>query len=256
MTGDVPSIGGRDSGSPETVSQDTPPVRARRLRVPLPLAGGLLVILAAVVLAFLLKVPLGGSLVPQQPARTSMATPIPRILYAADWTQGTDGWTLPSHWHLVNGHLENDGYGTESLLIPYRVTVPNYSVAVDFTVEKVPNYAACHSYGIEGVSTGGAEQFLGNIACLRKLAVAYHGFSENYVPRTDKSSGGLSTNDFTLSFSTQTFTVQVKGNNVGFCPGVACLANLNSAVPLWPMQIAIYDVGVQMSISRIVISSP
>jgi hypothetical protein len=179
------------------VPPDTPLVRARGSSLwRLPIAGGSVLVIVAVVLALLALLQLvpGQSTASRQAESTSTATPIPRVLYTADWSRhGTDGWTLPSHWRLFHGHIENDGYGTEPLLIPYQVTMPTYSVAVDFTV----------------------------------------------------------------LFSTQTFSVQVQGNNnVDFCPGIACLANVVSTTPLSPLHIAIYDVGVQMSISRIVISRP
>jgi hypothetical protein len=255
MTYDFDSSGEDDSDSQGKVPPDTQPVRARRSRWHLPISGGIVLVIVALVLAFLLQVVPGQSTTSRQAAST--ATPSPRVLYTADWSHGTEGWTLPSHWRLVNGHLENDGYGTEPLLIPYQVTVPNYSVAVDFTVEKVPNYAACHSYGIEGLSSGNTLQFLGSIACIRKLAVAYHAFSENYVAHADSTGDEMSTNDYTVLFFTQTFSVQVQGNNnVDFCPGIACLSNVVSTTPLSPLHIAIYDIGVQMSVSRIVISSP
>jgi hypothetical protein len=256
MTHDFDSSGDEDPGPQGNSPLDTQYVRARQSRWRLPIAGGIVLVIVAVVLAFLLHVVPGRATPSRQAASTSTATPSPRLLYTADWSQSTDSWTLPSHWRLVNGHIENDGYGTEPLLIPYQVTVQNYSVTVDFTVKKVPNYAACHSYGIEGLSSGNTLQFLGGIVCIRKLAVAYHAFSENYVGHADSTGDQLSTNDYTVQFYTQTFFVQVQGNNVEFCPGVSCLANVNSTTPLSPLQIAIYDIGVQMSISRVVISSP
>jgi hypothetical protein len=255
MTYDFDSSGEDDSESQGNVPPNTQPVRARGSSPwSLPIAGGIVLVVLAVALAFLLNVVPGTSTPSRQAAST--ATPRPRVLYTADWSHGTDGWTLPSHWHLVNGHIENDGFGTELLLIPYRVTVPNYSVTVDFTVEKIPSIAACHSYGIGGYGTGNTVQFLSTIACITKLTVAYHGFSQNYVAHAESVGDQMSTQDFTVQFYTQTFSVQVQGNNLGFCPGVACLSNVNSTTPLSPINIGIYDVNVQMSISRIVISSP
>jgi hypothetical protein len=254
MTHDFDSSGEDDPDSKRSVPSDTQPVRARQSSPwSLPIAGGIVLVILAVVFALLQIIP--GSSKPTEQA-ASTATPSPRVLYTADWSHGTGGWSLPSHWRLVKGHVENDGYGTEPLVIPYQVTVPNYSVTVDFTVEKVPSFAACHSYGIEGLTGGNTLQFLGSIACIRKLAVAYHGFSQNYVAHADSTGDQMSTQDFTVLFYTQTFSVQVQGNNVDFCPGIACLANVNSTTPLSPLHIAIYDVDVQMSISRIVISSP
>jgi hypothetical protein len=254
MTHDLDSSGEDDSDSKRSVPSDMQPVRATRSSPwSLPIAGGIVLVILAVVFALPQIIP-GQSTSSRQAEST--ATPIPRVLYTADWSHGTGGWSLPSHWRLVKGHIENDGYGTEPLLIPYQVTVPNYSVTVDFTVEKVPSIPACHSYGIEGLSGGNTLQFLGSIACIRKLAVAYHGFSQNYVAHADSVGDQMSTQDFTVLFYTQTFSVQVQGDNVDFCPGISCLANVNSATPLSPLHIAIYDVNVQMSVSRIIISSP
>jgi hypothetical protein len=254
MRHDFDSSGNEDSDWHGSVPPGTQPVRASGSSWDLPVAG-LVLVIVAVVLAFLLHV-LPSSHTSSR--RTSIATPTPSTLYTADWSQGTDGWTLPSHWHLANGDIENDGYGTEALLIPYQVTTPNYSVAVDFTVEKITNLVTSHSYGIEGFSTGNTLQFLSSISSITKLPQlpAYHGFSQNYVAHADSEGDQMSTQDYTVSFSTQTFSVQVQGQNVDFCPGVSCLANVNSTTPLSPLQIAIYDLGVQLTISRIVITSP
>jgi hypothetical protein len=255
MTRDVDSTGEEDPDSQRNVPTDTQPARATRSSPwSLPIAGIIAVVVLAVVVAVVLNGIPGLNRPPKRAAST--ATPRPRVLYTADWSHGAGGWNLPSHWSVVNGHMENDGYGTKPLVIPYQVTVPDYSVTVDFTVEKIPSIPACHTYGIGGYSSGNTLQFLGSIACIRKLAVAYHGFSQNYVAHADSVGSQMSTQDFTVLFYTQTFSVQVQGNNVDFCPGVACLANVISTTPLSPLQIEIYDVNVQMSISRIVISSP
>ena len=66
----------------------------------------------------------------------------------------------------------------------------------------------------------------------------------------------MSIQDYTVQFYTQTFTVQVQDKELAFCTGVDCLGDVNSTTPLWPLQIGIYDDGVQLSISRIVITSP
>ncbi|PWT73406.1 MAG: hypothetical protein C5B60_08195 [Chloroflexi bacterium] len=66
----------------------------------------------------------------------------------------------------------------------------------------------------------------------------------------------LAEQDYTVSHVTQTFVVQVQDQNVGFCPGIVCLQNLNSTTPLWPVQLAIYDVGVKLSVSRVGVTSP
>jgi hypothetical protein len=246
-----------DSDSRDNVPTNTPPVPTRRSSPwSLPIAGGIVLVVLAIAMAFLLNVVPGQSTPSRRAANT--ATPIPRVFYTADWSHGTDGWTLPSHWHLVKGRIENDGYGTGLLLIPYRVTVPNYTVAVDFTVEKITNYPSSHSYGIGGYTNGNTIQFMSSISSIMKLpqVPAYHAFSQNYVAHADSQNDQMSTQDYTVQFYTQTFTVQVQDKDLAFCMGVDCLADVYSATPLWPLQIGIYDDGVQLSISRIVITSP
>jgi hypothetical protein len=212
-----------------------------------------MLLIVAIILGFLLHAASTGS----PTTRAATATPVPKVLYSADWSHGDAGWTLPAHWSLVKGQIENDGYGTAPLVIPYEVTQPNYTIAVDFTVTSIPAYRACHSYGIEGLSSGNTLQFLGDVNCITKLTAAYHAFSETYVAHADSPADQLSTNDYTVQFYTQTFTVQVQRNdNVDFCPANDCLANRNSTTPLSPLQIAIYCVAVRLAVSRIVITTP
>ena len=137
--------------------------------------------------------------------------------------------------------------------MPFDVTSPNYSIEADLQMLSVPNYRACHSYGIEGLDGTGQQQFIAQIACIRQ-GVANAGFSELLVDHADSSRDSLATEDYTVSHNMLTFVVQVQHENVGFCPGPSCLANVNSTTALWPMHIAIVDVGVQLALTRLVIS--
>jgi len=186
---------------------------------------------------------------------TPTPTAVPKVLYQADWTHAASGWTLPAHWRLVNGQIENDGYGTEPLMVPYSVTSPDYSIEADLTVQSVPNYPVSHTYGIEGLNGEGQLQFVGQICCIRQ-GVANAGFSEIYVAHADSLADTMSEEDYTVSRNTETFVITVQHNNLGFCPGISCLSNLNSTTSLWPMHFAIVDAGVQLTLSRLVITSP
>jgi hypothetical protein len=249
------SPGEGPESAPESAPQAAPPAGANRSRWRLLVAAGGLLVVVAIILGFLVH---AGSSVSKTSAQAApTATVVPKVVYAADFSHGAAGWTLPAHWSLVNGHLQNDGYGSEALLIPYTVTQPNYTVTVGFTVQSVPPFKACHSYGIEGVSSGNTLQFLGDISCITKLAVAYHAFSENYVAHAESQGAQMSTNDYTLQFYPQTFTVQVQDSHrVDFCPGVACLSDVMSTTPLSPLQIGIYDVDLRLTVTSIVITAP
>jgi murein DD-endopeptidase MepM/ murein hydrolase activator NlpD len=61
---------------------------------------------------------------PPQPT----ATPSMRILYQADWSQGTDGWMGSPDWQAQNGAFINDGSNGASL-----VTAPSILVPFDMT---------------------------------------------------------------------------------------------------------------------------
>ncbi len=229
--------------------------RASQPRRPLIVAGGIL----ALVIAILLTLVIHAITQPAaHPAAAATATPVPKVVYQTDFSQGISGWTLPPHWKYANGQLENDGYGSDPLFVPlmihYYITQQNYTVSVDFTVESVPNYRACHSYGIEGLDNGGTAQWVGYIQCVRQ-GVANAGFSEIYVAHADSMNDSLFQEDYTVSHDLTTFTATVQGENLGFCPGNSCLNNLNSTTPLWPVHPAIIDVGVQLTVTKVVITA-
>jgi hypothetical protein len=232
----------------------------RRLRPRVLVIGIPVVIIAAILLALVLhgaSHPSTNAGAANAGASQSTPTPtaVPKVVYQADWMHAASSWTLPAHWHLVDGQIENDGYGTEPLMVPYSVTSPDYSIEADLTVQSVPNYPASHSYGIEGLNGGGQLQFVGQICCIRQ-GVANAGFSEIYVAHADSLADTMSEEDYTVSRNTESFVITVQHNNLGFCPGVSCLSNLNSSTPLWPMHIAIVDIGVQLTLTRLVITSP
>ncbi len=245
----APTTAAGFAGGDSSRASVIPPRSPRRRRL---LAGIILLLIVALLLALVLHVT-GRLAVSSQSTATS--TPAPVVLYQADWTHGLGAWTLPPDWHLVDGYMENDGNGTASLLVPYYVTAENYTIEADLTVQNVPSYRACHSYGIEGLNSGG-EQFVGEVSCILTGAVN-HAFSQAIVTHADSARDGLSTNDTAVTYSTRTYVIQVRRYNMEYCEGIiSCLANVNSTTPLWPMHIAIEDIGVQLTLTRLVITTP
>ncbi|MGO8946680.1 MAG: hypothetical protein ACLQUY_03240 [Ktedonobacterales bacterium] len=233
-------------------------LRTRILVVSLPL-----LVIAAILLSLVLytasRPSTSGGASHSSPAPTTtstgnQATPKPEVVYQADWTHGANGWTMPAHWHLVDGYVENDGGGTEPLMVPYYVTSPDYTIEADLTVQNVPNTQGSPAYGIEGLNGGGQLQFIGDIDSIQTKI--HHGFSELYLTHAEPGGQPISTQDAAITYATLTFAVQVQRDNVGFCIDANCLSNLNSTTPLWPMHIAIEDLGVQMTLTRLVITSP
>src|SRR5215469_11809651 len=102
MSHDLPSHRDSDSERQGTYLQGPGPARAGTRRLPIVLAGGVLILLAAVMLALVPRLASSSTR-----ASAPTATPQPRVLYQANWGQGADGWTLPAHWSLSHGQVEN-----------------------------------------------------------------------------------------------------------------------------------------------------
>jgi hypothetical protein len=235
---------------------DPVPTGGRQTLLRFSVAGLIVLLVVAIILVLVARGALSsGGAAGTQSSPTS--TPVPVVLYQADWVHHPDAWTLPPHWHLVGGHIENDGYGTQPLIVPYYVTSPNYSIQADFTVVNIPNNTkVVPAYGIVGEDGAGTLQFIGQICCIYPTGPSgpgEHGFSDIEVAH---SAVAVDEQDFAIYHSTLTFAVLVQDHQLNFCPGVSCLNGLTSDTPLWPMHLVIRDVGVQLTLTRLVITSP
>jgi hypothetical protein len=62
------------------------------------------------------------------PSASQTATPTPRMLYQADWSDGLNGWTGSADWKALNGQLTNDG--TKSI---HNLAMPTMQVPFDLS---------------------------------------------------------------------------------------------------------------------------
>src|SRR5262249_55424942 len=117
-----------DQQPPEGAAKaESPPPRNKRPR-PFVVAS-LFIVLVAVVAGAIWGVSrsAGGGGAAHAPLQAT-ATPAPRVLYRADWSQGANGWTLPAGATLADGRLQIASSDALSLQIPYVPTTPNYAV--------------------------------------------------------------------------------------------------------------------------------
>src|SRR6266702_4613080 len=71
------------------------------------------------------------STVTTTPSPSPTSSPIPTVLYRADWSQGVNGWSGGTQWSVNNGILMSNGssLGEEYYIAaPYQPTSPNYAV--------------------------------------------------------------------------------------------------------------------------------
>ena len=183
-------------------------------------------------------------------ARTATPTNVPRVLYQADWSHGTDGWTLAPHWKIQNGALVNDGGGDTSLTVPYTVTSANYEVDMDVQTFAVTQPYSCgNHYGLEAQDASGTQLYIAQIWCLgNHTNIA--GESQLSVPSTD----GYATSDWAVHHNLlRTYRVVVLDKRVVFYPGAPAVGGAASSVPLSPAAFDVQDGYVQLAITRFVV---
>jgi hypothetical protein len=183
-------------------------------------------------------------------ARTATPTVAPRILYQADWSHSTDGWTLAPHWKIENGALVNDGGGDTAVTVPYTVTSANYEVDMDVETFAVTQPYNCgNHYGLEAQDASGTQLYIAQIWCLgNHTNIA--GESQISVPSTD----GIATSDWAVHHNlVRTYRVVVAGKRVAFFPGAPAVGGAVSSVPLSPALFDVQDGNVQLAITRFVV---
>lgn len=219
----------------------------------------LLVVLVAVIAGAIWGVTRGnaGTSPTTQGTSKATATPAPRVLYQADWSQGADGWTLPAGAKIDNGNLVIDSKGQLQVPIPY-VPTGNYALEMDFQIEAV---TIGGHFGFTVQNPAGANQYFAQMDCTPmhqgEWTPAMGGCPGSVLVAVSGGSypAGLWTSDYVISPGPQTFLMQVSGNNtVNFCPVHDCLVPVTSAKPFGtPPLLLIEDRAVKLLITRVVV---
>ncbi|HEV8194557.1 MAG TPA: hypothetical protein VGP82_24160 [Ktedonobacterales bacterium] len=247
-----------------TPNDGTSPVQRAPRRRPLAIAG-ILVVLAVVVAGAIWGVTRGnaGSISATHGTTSATATPVPRVLYQADWSQGAGGWKLPTGARIVDGHLAIESSDALSLQIPYVLTTPNYAVEMDYLLQATMTGGR---FGVTSRDTAGDELYAVRMLCSPHTRVlpgtwdptkgACPGIALESTPG-GKYPGGYWTTDYAIGTGAQTFRVETRGNTVVMCPVEnGCVVPVTSPKPMSASpQLSIETRAVKLLITRLVVTT-
>lgn len=220
---------------------------------------GMLVVLVAVVAGAIWGVTRGNAGTTAAHGTSPAATAVPRVLYQADWSQGADGWQLPTGAKIENGNLVLDSKGLLQVPVPY-VPAGNYALEMDFQIETV---TVGGHFGFTVQNPAGANQYFAQMDCTPMHQGAWNpatgGCPGSVLVAVAGGSypSGLWTSDYVISPGPQNFRLEVSGNNtVNFCPVHDCLIPVTSAKPFGtPPRLLIEDRAVKLLITRVAVTT-
>lgn len=190
---------------------------------------------------------------------TATATPAPRVVYRSDWSHGAAGWTLPVSAKIVGGHLALDGSAAVSVEIPYVPTTRSYAIEMDFQILSV---AIGGHFGLTARNARGDRQYLAQMQCTPMHQGAWNpalGGCAGAIlvaARGGTYPTGLWTSDYVVHSGPQTFSVDVSGDTVNFCPAGDCLIPVTSAVPMDSSpHLMIEDRAVRLLVTRVIVTT-
>jgi hypothetical protein len=191
------------------------------------------------------------------PTPAPTATPAPRTLYVADWSQRAGEWSLPPHWSIVDGALTNDGDGTatSTLLIPYQVTAQTYSIHMQIRLIAAKGPGVASMYALLGQTPSGKLLYT---AAANNVEHTLHSFAAVFPAEPDavRASDAFATCDFTPGRSTRPYLVQVDGPYISFTAGNGFVGQVRSAPSLSPARLALVDKSVQLVVESLTITAP
>jgi hypothetical protein len=247
-----------------TPNNGTSPAQRAPRRRPLVVVG-MLVVLVAVIAGAIWGVAhsTAGSSPAARGASSATATPVPRVLYQADWSQGAAGWRLPAGAKITDGHLDIESSDALSLLIPYVPTTQNYAVEMDYLLQATMRGGR---FGVTSRDAAGNELYTVRMLCSPHTRVlpgawdptkgACPGVALELTPG-GKYPGGYWTTDYAIGTGPQTFRVETRGNTVVMCPVVdGCVVPVTSPRPMTPSpQLSIETRAVKLLITRLVVTT-
>jgi hypothetical protein len=246
--------------SVDTLGTGTAPAR-RPWRSPswrrLALAGSLLVLIA-IIAGVVWGTTHPGAPVTARSTPTTTALPTPHLAYQSDWSHGADGWNLPASARIIGGHLLLDGENAISIQIPYTPPTRNYTIEMDFQIKAA---RVGGHFGLTAFDAAGIREYLAQMQCTPMHEGAWNpslgGCPGAILVAAQGGSypSGLWTSDYVIHPGAQTFTVEITGDTVTFCPSGDCLVPVNGATPLGVVpRLMIEDRAVTLLITRIAIS--
>jgi Domain of Unknown Function (DUF1080) len=174
-----------------------------------------------------------------QPSPAVAPAPKPGdVLYQADWSQGMDGWTGPSHWKTVGGMLVNDGGDASSAWAAFQTPNPDYAVEAEMqAVGQIDNTYSHWAVGVRGDASSGT--------------IAY------YSGGTHSGHAGISDGNLESMIVQKTFTprndwhkyrLEAKGNHLKLFIDGALVVESDDNRHLTGSEVGLYSRDVQVNV--------
>jgi hypothetical protein len=196
------------------------------------------------------------SLTPTSIPTATATTAVQRVVYAASWSHGVSGWTLPSSVQVMGGKLVFNGSGTANLEVPYHTPIIGYTVEMSMEIDSVNSEYSEGTITIAGQDASGKDQYYAELSCAGKEVVGCHGGQSSVGTEGGVYPSGLGVSDFAIGPSLITYTFQVGTSDVELCAGLACLSAGYVRVPTSALTLVLQDTFLRVVITSMTISIP
>ena len=192
---------------------------------------------------------------------TSTATPTPtlrpaHVVYTANWSNGADGWSLPSSVHVKSGTLVFTGAGNVNLTIPYHAPVTGYSINLNMEIDTVNPAAHGGTITIAGEDATGRSQFYAQLLCVRLAGPGCRGGQFTVGIFGGKYPSGMQVSDFDVGPYDTPYQVRIGATNVQFCFQGGCESVGFVNIPKTPLTVVVQDDYLEMKVSSLSVSMP
>lgn len=153
-------------------------------------------------------------------------TPVPRLVYQADWSHGLAGWKATPGWTVSGGVLQSDLGSDREITSPFHPTTPNY--AVQFRLQLVGvSQTIPTAYSLRADPSSGADGYVAlfDHVMLHPCMFACHPHEVIYIdPMADQeggigagtysaSNGSFQVHDFEPGTRVLTYRIEVRGSD-------------------------------------------
>lgn len=154
------------------------------------------------------------------------ATPVPRLVYQADWSHGLAGWKATPGWTVSGGVLQSDLGSDREITSPFHPTTPNYAVQFQLQLVSVSQTIPTE-YSLGADPSSGADGYVAlfDHVMLHPCMFACHPHEVIYIdPMADQvggtgagsysaNSGAYQVHDFEPGTRVLTYRIEVRGSD-------------------------------------------
>jgi hypothetical protein len=194
-------------------------------------------------------------MVTAQPTATML--PSGTVLFQANWTHGLSSWQATARWKVVSGQLEANSSNSDSLTIPYKLTVSDYAIEVRFQIVGLLVKDGGY-FTIVATKQPGKDGYQAGVSDLKGAGpFGSHPQAQVFIdPESDTTQGTGLPIDYEPGFGWHTFRIEVQGNEVRMLDGGTQIGRASSdrtdQLSNGPLGLAIAGIEVRVSSLRIV----